>query len=48
MSAHHNATDTMPIPPVLLNREPLVHGGKTIADVNNDISQPTETLPDKK
>jgi len=32
---------------VVLDREPLVTGNKTMADVNEDISRPLETFPTK-
>src|SRR6202050_5835207 len=31
-----------------LERDPLVTGGKTFADVNDDISKPLESFPTKK
>lgn len=34
-------------PPVVLEREPLVTGNKTLADVNKDIAKPLETFPTK-
>src|SRR4051812_36916187 len=33
---------------VILEREPLVTGGKQLADVNNDISNPLETFPTRR
>ena len=32
---------------IVLERDPLVEGGKTYADVNNDIARPLETFPTK-
>ncbi len=32
----------------ILNRDPLVTGGKTMADVNDDISRPLESFPTKQ
>lgn len=32
----------------VLEREPLVTGGKTLADINEDVTRPLETFPDKR